>query len=97
VKTNRGSRPEWLLSKKAETIAEESVFYAFVLLMDGGVPQYYIVPSRVVAEHTARSHREWLGSHGRAGRPRKDTAMRKFADRDCLYLGRWDLLGLDGD
>ena len=95
VKTSRGSKPEWILSKKAETIFDGSVFYAFVLLMDGGAPQYHIVPSSVVAEQTSRSHREWLGSLGRRGRPRKDTSMRKFSDSERSFLERWDLLGLD--
>ena len=94
VKTKRGSKPDWILNKKAETIDNASVFYAFVLLMDGGVPQYHIVPSDVVAEYTFRTHREWLGSPGRGGRPRKDSSMRKFSDPERNFLDRWDLLGL---
>lgn len=95
VKTHRGSKPDWILSKKAETITDESVFYAFVLLMDGGLPQYHIVASAVVAQHTARSHSEWLAAPGRGGRARKDSAIRKFGDHECRFLDRWDLLGLD--
>ena len=30
-------------------------------LMNGDTPGVHIVPSAVVAEHTERTHREWLG------------------------------------
>ena len=96
VKTNRGTKPQWMLNKKAEGISNPSVFYALVRLMDGGVPQYHIVPSTVVTERISRGHREWLGTPGRDGRPHKDTPMRQFKDPADEFLNRWDLLGLDG-
>jgi len=92
VKTSRGSKPKWILSKKAETMKDESVFYAFVLLMDGGTARFHIVPSHVVAEYTERTHREWLSKPLRDGRQPKDSAMRNFADTEGQYLDRWDLL-----
>ena len=46
VKTNRSSKPQWLLNKKAEEISNLVVFYALVRLMEGGIPQYHIVPAR---------------------------------------------------
>jgi hypothetical protein len=95
VKTRRDSKPEWMLNKKAETMAHESLFYAFVRLMDGEVPQYHLVPSAVVAEHTERTHREWLATPGRRGQARKDGPIRNFADPEFYFLDRWELLGLD--
>ena len=94
VKTSGGSKPEWILGKKAESMIEPSVFYAFVLLMNGEPPQYYIVPSKVVAEYTTRSHQEWLASPGRSGRAYGVSGVRKFVDHDGSFLNRWDLLGL---
>ena len=96
VKTTHGSKPKWMLSKKAERISDPSVFYAFVMLMGGGAPHYHLVPSSVVAEYTERTHREWLATPGRGGRPHKDQPIRMFADSAAEYLDRWDLLGLDG-
>lgn len=93
VKTNRRSKPSWILNKKAEQLSDPSVFYALVRLMDGDAPRYHIVPSAVVAEHTRRSHREWLAAPGRDGQKHRDNAMRKFSDPDEEFLDRWDLLG----
>ena len=96
VKTNRSSKPQWLLNKKAEEVSNPAVFYALVRLMDGGVPQYHIVPSTVMAKYISQGHREWLVTPGRGGRPHKDTPMRQFKDPADEFLNRWDLLGLDG-
>ena len=71
---------------------EESVFYVFVLLMDGGTARFHVVPSQVVAEYTERTHREWLLGFGRDGRPHQDSAIRNFLDTEGAYLDRWDLL-----
>ena len=57
VKTNQGSQPEWVLSKKAESFYADNLFYVFVNLKSlGERPDFYIVPSKVVADFVKSSH-----------------------------------------
>ncbi|QRN85696.1 aspartate ammonia-lyase [Clostridia bacterium] len=94
VKTNQGSRKSWLLSKKCEDIRSESTFYVFVNLNGLEIPDYYIVPSNIVAEQITESHKKWVKEPGRNNKEHKDTSMRMFNDEEELYLNRWDLLDL---
>jgi hypothetical protein len=96
VKTNKGAERSWMLNSKAEGISEDRLFYVFVALGgEGGVPSYHVVPSSVVAEYTATSHRTWLAGVKSDGSARKDTSMRKFNDPEGEYLDAWHLLGLE--
>ena len=96
VKTNQGVAKSWMLTKKAETLESDGLFYAFVNLNGSdNQPTYHIVPSAVVAESCRTSHRNWLATPGRGGRPHKDNSIRIFADADDLWRDRWDVLGLD--
>lgn len=95
VKTNQYSRPEWMLSDKAERSFSDDWFYVFVILnRPDERPQYHIVPSKDVAAQISADHRAYLQTPGRAGQQRKDTTMRKFMDSEGKYLERWELLGL---
>lgn len=95
VKSNRSSSPVWILNEKAETYAKDGLFYVFVNLKDIDVrPDFYVVPSSVVAEHVARTHREWLEKPGRDGQAHNDNPVRNFRDREGTYLERWELIGL---
>jgi len=61
VKTSSGVGPKWLLTKKSETFSGDAHYYVFVLLRELGVrPDFYIVPSKVVAAEITRNHRQWL-------------------------------------
>jgi hypothetical protein len=95
VKTNRKNRPSWILNSKADDYFAENLFYAFVNLR--GIverPDYYIVPSRIVADHVREGHKNWLNSPGKSGHMHKDNPIRNFRDTKQIYLERWDLLGL---
>ena len=95
VKTNQGSDRSWLMSKSAETLVGENLFYVFVCLNGlAGAPQYHIVESCTVAEHCRSSHENWLKGTKLDGSARKDTPMRVFRDPDCEFVGAWDRLGL---
>lgn len=88
--------PSWVLSDKAENYFSETLFYVFVLLKEGNErPDFYIVPSKYVANHTKFSHKAWLKKLNKSGEPHKDNPVRKFSDKDKKFLERWDLLGLD--
>lgn len=95
VKTRQGSRPEWVLSEKAEAFYADNLFYVFVNLKNWDErPAFYVVPSKVVAVYVERTHREWLESPGKKGQAHKDNPVRQFRDEEEQYRDRWDLLGL---
>lgn len=95
VKTNKSGRSSWILNKKAETFSSENHFYIFVALGSlGSRPDFYIVPSFDVANHTSRTHADWLAGTQKNGSERRDSNMRNFKDGDEKYKERWDILGL---
>lgn len=95
VKTNRRSNREWVLNQKAESFYAKNHFYVFVNLHDDKQqPDYFIVPSKTVADHVKETHATWLAAPGKGGRAHIDTTMRKFSDLSEEFKDRWDLLGL---
>ncbi len=94
VKCDQTKGHEWMLSAKAERLSGPTIYYVFVRLHDGGTPEFFVVPSEVVAERTTTSHREWLAKPGRSGQPHADTSIRVFSDREGKYRDAWDTLGL---
>ena len=95
VKTNQINRSEWVLNEKCEKMTDENIFYVFVNLRTiDELPEFYIVPSIVVAEFTTFNHSKWLSEKGKKGQQRNDSTMRKFRDTEKEYLNRWDLLNL---
>ncbi|NBU33693.1 aspartate ammonia-lyase [bacterium] len=96
VKTNRRSNREWVLNQKAEFFYADNHFYVFVNLHNNKQqPDYFIVPSKVVATYVKETHAAWLAAPGKAGRAHIDTTMRKFADLSEEYRNCWDNLGLN--
>ena len=94
-KTSRNNTKQWLLGDKSEDFHADTHFYVFVDLHgDLERPSYHVVPSATVAEKIKTGHREWLKGTTPSGKPRKDSAMRKFSDKEDVYLERWDYLGL---
>ena len=94
-KTSRKDAKQWLLGEKGEDFHADNHFYVFVDLHgDLERPSYHIVPSSTVAKTIKMEHRAWLKGTTPSGKPRKDSAMRKFRDPEDHYLERWDLLGL---
>lgn len=94
VKTNKRSNREWVLNSKAEDYFADNLFYVFVNLNDNQKhPDYFVVPSSIVAQQIKESHATWLNTPGRGGKAHNDNTMRKFVDTKEDYKGRWDLLG----
>ena len=95
VKTNRGSKRDWIMNEKSDTFHAKNLFYVFVNLNDlKRPPEYFIVPSKIVSDYTSSTHAEWMNTPNRKGMPHKDGSMRKFRDLEEKYLNRWDLLHL---
>ncbi len=55
VKTNRKPATFWLLSKDYKGIVSRTHIYVFINLHGNERPDYYVVPSRVVAKHGTTS------------------------------------------
>jgi hypothetical protein len=95
VKTNQNGKRLWLLNRKAEDFHSKNLYYIFVCLRAPGIrPEFFIVPSKDVAQYISKSHTRWLARPGRGGRAHKDTPMRQFKDLDGKFLERWGLLKL---
>lgn len=91
VKTTRRN-PPWLLHKKNEKSYGNKLFYVFVNMMDDK-QEYYVVPSKVVANRVKKSHEKWLKGKS----TRKDSSMRKFHLSDSekkKYQDNWEILGI---
>jgi len=78
VKTKYSSKAkDIIMNEKHETLIDESLFYAFVRLnMPDGVPEFWIIPSNVVAEVIKTSYKIWKDTPGKGGKPHGDTNMR---------------------
>jgi hypothetical protein len=92
VKTTGYRQKKWTLSKKNEDLQGDNIIYFFVSLNEMDVPEYHIVPSKIVAETIKRSHQEWLSTPGKHGQPHNDNTIRSFSDINDVYLDRWDYL-----
>jgi len=93
VKTQQKSARSWPLSKRAESLHSPNLFYVFVSFR--GMferPDFFIVPSIIVATQTKESHSKWLSTPGKKGQLHNDGTMRQFQDRKEEYRERWDLL-----
>lgn len=93
VKSKKGMAGEWTLSIKDERSAGPRHFYVFVALRNLETPEYFVVPSQVVAKRCREHHRQWIRVGKRDGSARKNTTMRSFRP-DQGSKSRWDLLGL---
>lgn len=96
VKSTRYSKTrKWLVNKKSEDYYADNLFYVFVNLKEGNQrPDFFVVPSKVVAKYVTRGHKDWMEKPNRLGGKHKDSPMRNFFDREGNYLERWDLLNL---
>jgi len=63
--------------------------------------EYYVIPSRVVAENVSKAHTMWLSAEGKNGRAHKDSSVRviylpplkSYAGWSIeQYRDRWDLI-----
>lgn len=85
VKTLFGEGHQWRMDEKDEKRIEKNLFYAFVRLNNlEKAPEYWIVPSKIVAAYVKSSHKRWTRTLGL-----------KKQKHDCKFKGRafrikWD-------
>lgn len=95
VKTNQGSQRSWMLSEKAEKEISPNLLYVFVCLNNSlKHPDFFIIPSEIVAKAVYESHKQFVDTPGKKGQQRNDNSMRKFFDLEEKYINRWDLLNI---
>jgi len=94
VKTSYGKSTNWVLGQKAEEYYADNLFYIFVNLNFGEAPDYYVVPSKTVAQTIKKHYKTWLKTPGLKGQRHRENPMRTFVDVEKEFLGRWDLLKL---
>ena len=92
VKTTSYKQKSWTLSQKNENLIEDNIIYFFVSLNELDIPEYHIVPSKVVAKSVKESHQLWLDTPGKKGQKHKDNPIRKFSDIEDKYLNNWKCL-----
>jgi len=93
VKTTYSSKSkECRMDKKHETLIDESLFYAFVRLnMPDGKPEFWIIPSLIVAKAMIDSDKVWMDKPARDGSKHKESPMRLFAlGKHRLYSDDWE-------
>ena len=88
---SRAKGRAWMLTKSAETLVSKNLFYVFVDLRDLESPEYFVIPSNVVAEYVTRTHKLFLEAKG------LDSKLRKLPntygkDLDLELYKEWDLL-----
>lgn len=93
VKTNNSNRKAWVLNKKAEELSEDNFVYVFTNLKElGQLPDYYIVPSKIVAEYIKKEHHDWLKTPGKSGQAHRENDMRMFRDDNEEFKNKWEIL-----
>ena len=92
VKTRKSNQKNWQLKARHENISEKNIIYFFVCLNDFNMPEYHIVPSKIVADVIKKNHKEWLDTPGKKGQKHNDNPIRKFSDYDNKYLDNWNCL-----
>jgi len=50
----------WILGESAQTLDRKNLFYVFVNLNENEAPEYFIVPSAIVAEYLNRTDKQGL-------------------------------------
>jgi hypothetical protein len=96
VKTNSDSKRKWILNQKVEYFTSDNLFYVFVNLNSNlSPPDFFVVPSKVVADICRKNHSNWLKTLGKKEQNHKDNPIRNFnISYDDEYMNRWDLLNL---
>ena len=91
VKTTSYKQKSWTLSEKNEKLVGDNIIYFFVSLNELDIPEYHIVPSKIVADAIKTEHSIWLDTPGKDGQKHKDNTIRKFQDKEDKYKDNWSV------
>ena len=77
--TQRENAKDFPMTEKHENLIEDNLFYAFVRLKDyNSVPDFWILPSKLVANVIKRSHEIWMETPAKNGGKHSKTSIRAF-------------------
>jgi hypothetical protein len=91
VKTTLYNEKSLLITEKAEEVKDPDFYYAFIRLNNfNKLPDYWIVPSKIVANVINYYHQKYIKTLKKDGTPRKNLKMRKFfLVNDKNYPPNW--------
>ena len=96
-----------MMGEKHEKLIRPRLFYCMVDFGEGlaDIPKCWILPSAMMADVLAKSHRAWLDTPGKGGRAHQESKMRRLThsyEYDTYRVAEgwlsehqdsWDLLG----
>lgn len=86
VKTLSGNGDQFRMSPKDGNRNEHDLFYFFVRLNElKKSPEYWIFPSKIVADYIPKNYNKWLTSLGKLGQKHNDNEMRTFRVKTDKY------------
>jgi hypothetical protein len=89
VKTRANSK-SFTLTKSAEKLISDNVFYVFVDLNGLAAPEYFIIPSNTVAQYVTETHQLFLDAGGKDSNIRK--LPNKYRELNLEDYKDWNLL-----
>lgn len=94
VKTTAASILQWIMTSKHETIKGDNIIYIFVHLNELGTPDFYIIPSTILAESIRDKYSKLSAKPRKDGKPRTDSGVRTFIIRSDfeMYKNAWHIL-----
>ena len=68
-----------MMSARDERSINDYLYYAFVRLnLPDGIPEFWIVPSKIVASVIKIGHKIWMEKTAKNGKPHQESNRRKF-------------------
>lgn len=93
VKTTVVNSRSWALNNKNESVWDPSFVYVFVSILPDHQPEFFIVPSKIVAETISSDFKKWVETPGKNGQPHDPSnTLRKFNDPEGKFLNKWENL-----
>ncbi|MCX6558386.1 MAG: aspartate ammonia-lyase [Candidatus Aminicenantes bacterium] len=95
VKTSKlAHKKGYTLKNKDEELKSDDLVYIFVNMKDGNFrPDFYIVPSEIVAKTISDGHKKWSGEKGKRGQIRDGSSrIRKFYPSEEKDKENWKVI-----
>ena len=86
----------FVLNERVENYHDKDFYYAFIRLYEfKQEPEFWIIPSKVVAEVVKAAHQKWLLRLGKKNQKRNDSSVRRLpiilrGEDVLLYPEKWE-------
>ena len=92
LKQTTATEKHGCLIEKAEELSEDNFIYVFTILKElEQLPDYYIVPSQIVAKYVKKEHQDWLNTPVKKGQAHRENDMRMFRDENEEFRNKWEI------